>query len=214
MEGISLTLEETLARWLWAARTHAAPASRLRVQRELARIETERFIARLFELAHGARIRQFLPTLLALRRADGGLACACGLRAAQGQALFVEHYLQQPAEAVLGAALGHTVERSAIVEVGNLAVAPPGSARELIVELTRYLLSTHARWVICAALPGLRNAFARLGIAPLPLGPASIECLPAAEHADWGSYYSGGPQVIAIEVAAAARALCGPAAFP
>lgn len=181
---------------------------RLAEQRGARRQEAEQFISRSFARMHGARISAFMPTLLGLRDSRDEVYCACGLRSAEGQNLFIEHYLDTPIETALQTAGGTgEIPRGQIVEVGNLAVSAPGSARELITELTDYLSHSPHEWVVCAALAALRNAFLRLGIPLLTLAPATLEALPEAGRAAWGSYYQHNPQVIAINVQASLQAL-------
>lgn len=173
----------------------------------LRRSETEAFIAAVFARGHGARIRKFMPLLLGLRERGGRLTAACGLRAAAGGPLFLEHYLPQPAERAVAAASGVRVARGRVVEVGNLAVAPPASARELIAALTEYLVPTPFEWAVFTGGPTLRNAFLRLGVPLAQLAAARIEQLPEAARADWGTYYESGPTVCAVEVEASRAAL-------
>jgi hypothetical protein len=185
----------------------ARPPARLQGQYGLQRVEAERFIAGIFERAHGARIREFMPLILGMRAGDSRLICGCGLRDAAREELFLERYLDQPVEDAIAGAGGEPVARSAIVEVGNLAVAPPGSARELIVDLTRSLAQARRSWVVCTALPALRNAFGRLQVPMLPLGRANIDRIAPPQRPDWGSYYDNLPLVIAIGVEDAVRAI-------
>jgi hypothetical protein len=182
-------------------------AAHLSVVQGRQRLVVQAFIAEQFARAHQARIKHFMPVLLSLNAADGALAMACGLRAAAASDLFLEQYLNQPVEAVLTAAAGKPITRNSIVEVGNLAVSAETPARQLIIALTRYLATTPMQWVVCTVLPQLRNSFTRLGIAHHALGAARLESLALAERADWGNYYENQPTVIAINVAAALRAI-------
>lgn len=185
----------------------ARGAGRFAPETGLRRSETEAFIAAVFARAHGARIRRFMPLLLGLRERSGRLIAACGLRAAAYAPLFLEHYLDRRVERAVAAAVGIQVARERIVEVGNLAVAPPGSARQLIAALTDYLVPTPFDWVVFTGGPALRNAFARLGVPVAQLADARIEQLPDAARADWGTYYDSGPAVCAVRVEASRAAL-------
>ena len=165
------------------------------------RDEAEAFIAAHFYAAHRARVRCFMPALLGARHGRGRLIVACGLRAAEAaQPLFLESYLKQPVENALSNATGDAVARAHIVEVGNLAVASPASARELIAALTHYLSSAPFEWVVFTGVAALRNSFRRLGIPLVDLGPASLEALPEAARDDWGDYYRSSPRVCAVSI--------------
>ena len=164
------------------------------------RAEIERFIQNCFSLAYGAEVRQFLPTLMSLRSDGGELLGALGLRAAKEEALFLEQYLDRPVEQLLAARISRPVDRSGIVEVGNLAVSGAGGGRWLITALTAYLQASRTKWVVFTAGPVLSNAFRRLGMAPIDLGPADPARLKEEERAAWGRYYDQSPRVMAGRV--------------
>lgn len=176
------------------------------------RAQAEFFIRDVFASAYAARLGMLMPTLLAQRHAGGGIAAACGLRRASGEPLFLERYLDAPVEAAIAARSVTPARRESIVEVGNLAIVPPFTAREFIASLTRHLLSGEAEWTVFTAVATLRNAFARLGVPFLRLGVARLEALPAAERIAWGTYYDTRPEVLAVRVRDAALALLGPQA--
>jgi N-acetylglutamate synthase-like GNAT family acetyltransferase len=148
-----------------------------------------------------------MPDILAERDGDGRLLAACGLRGAGDNALFLERYLDRPIEDGIGATGMRDVDRADIVEVGNLAVRTPYTARHLIATLTEYLLAGEAEWSVFTAVPALRNAFARLGVPFLRLGVARIEALPERDRSAWGRYYDKVPEVLAVRVRDAAYAL-------
>jgi Thermostable hemolysin len=165
-----------------------------------ARAATEAFITAHYAWAYGAQVRHFLPRLLALYGADGALFAALGFRSALGERLFLEHYLDLPAEVALSLHLGSSVPRAGMVEVGNLVTARPGGARWLIAALTAYLKAAGYDWAIFTAVHQLCNAFTRLGIKLVPLAQAAKERLPESDQASWGSYYETGPMVVAASV--------------
>ncbi len=200
----------------WLERAAEAPriaravprhAPGLHEQRDADRAQAEFFIRHVFAAAYGARLGVLMPALLAERDAEGGILAACGLRRADAGALFLETYLDRPVEDAIGAACGAVVARERIVEVGNLAVLPPFTARQFIASLTRHLLAGDAEWSVFTAVATLRNAFARLGVPFLRLGAARLEALPEADRAAWGSYYDTTPEVLAVRVRDAAHAL-------
>lgn len=178
------------------------------------RAKLEAFIHERFSLQHGAQVRHFLPCLFGLEDADGQLLGAVGLRSGASSPFFLERYLSQPIEGVIAAHHQHNPpSRQQIVEVGNLASCGSGAARLLIVALTDLLVATGFRWVTFTGTPGLLNSFQRLGLTPLPLGPANPDCM-GAELADWGSYYDSQPQVMAGDIYAGHQRLLHLGVYP
>lgn len=187
----------------------ASAPHRVTVLREVAlgRREIERFIRLAFARAYGANIHHFMPWLLSLRADDGEPQAALGFRFATRGRLFLEQYFDAPIEATLAVTTHAPLTREGVVEVGNLAVARAGGARWLVAALTAYLYGANHAWAVFTAVPALVNAFARLGIALIPLAAANITRLPLAERAAWGSYYDTQPMVMAANVAQSFRAL-------
>lgn len=172
----------------------------------------ERFVARRFADRFGAHVSRFMPELHGLVDVDANLRAVVGLCPADSGPLFLERYLDQPIEQVLAAAHGQAVERSRIIEVGNLAVAGTSGVRALLVPLTARLAAAGYDWVVFTGTDLLRNSFHRLGLAPLRLTEADPGRL-GAEAADWGSYYAHRPCVMAgrIEEGCASLLRRGPA---
>jgi hypothetical protein len=163
-------------------------------------------IRRRFQQEHQAHLTHFMPRLLGLVDAAGGLAGAAGCRPAAGETLFLERYVDLPIEQAIAAVAGEPVARHEVVEVGNLAAESPGCARVLIVALTAWLASQGYRWVAFTGTRSLLNSFHRLGLAPRVLAPADParmgEALP-----QWGRYYAQQPQVVFGEIPPAQRLL-------
>lgn len=161
------------------------------------RRKAEQFIHNRFAEAFDADVGHFLPTLFSLRQEDGDWLAAFGIRpAGEHRKLFLESYLEQPIEAVLSADREQSIPRHTIVEVGNLA-AKPGNTRLMIIALTALLHREGFQWVAFTGLPLLRNAFHRLGLAPLSLCRADKGRLPEAERDRWNRYYDHAPCVMA-----------------
>jgi len=187
-------------------RRHEAETWRLDLLTPCERPGAERFIRAAFRKAYSARIATFMPQLAGLYRGSELLG-ACGLRPAGDGPLFLEAYLDRAVELSLAAVTRSAVRRSAICEVGNLAIARPGAARMLIELLTAHLLEQRTEWVVFTAVPALRNNFLRLRIPLHVLAPARAEHLDAGARQQWGRYYECSPQVSAVRVADSAAAL-------
>ena len=183
---------------------HLVPADAAR------RAAVQGFIRDRFAAHYQADVRHFMPCLFGLEADDGSLHGAVGCRSAATQALFLEHYLDEPIEDLIAARVGTSVERADVVEVGNLAARGAGLSRLLIVALTRLLATEGVRWAGFTGTPALINSFRRLGIVLHGLAPADPSRLGVDREqwrAEWGTNYDAGPQVMVAEVPGADRAL-------
>lgn len=154
----------------------------------------EAFIQQRFRKAHGADVRHFMPQLFGMSDTSGTLCAVVGVRLASDGPLFLEGYLDETIDTLISAAADHTVSRSAIVEVGNLAASDTGSARMSIIAMTYLLAMGGLEWVAFTGNLGLVNSFHRLGLKPVTLCAADPARLGEDRHA-WGSYYESKPWV-------------------
>lgn len=75
------------------------------------RDEVEHYIAQRYSLAFDARLNCFMPTFMALMD-DDHIKSLCGYRVASDEALFLEQYLDHPADALLANTFKRPVERT------------------------------------------------------------------------------------------------------
>lgn len=188
----------TPSSWTWRLHRPGDPA----------REQVEDFIRAVYARRHAARVRSFMPELVGLHHGDE-LVAAAGYRRAT-EPLFLERYLDGPVHEVLGRAAGHPVDRTCLVEVGNLAASEAGAGRRLIRALGPHLAELGVEWVVGTLTQELRHLFDRMGVTPLPLAAADPARL-GAEARDWGRYYEHRPMVLAGHLPAALRRLQGPA---
>ncbi len=165
------------------------------------RTAAEGFIRDCFRHHYGAEISQFMPQLMSLSNEQDELQAVLGFRHADPGPLFLEHYLDRPVEQLLASRIRQPVDRSHLVEVGNLAVATAGGGRWLITALTAYLSATSAEWVLFTIGPAIYNAFTRMGLELIDLAEARREALPPGERMRWGNYYDQKPRVMAGNIA-------------
>ncbi|MBA5979433.1 thermostable hemolysin [Pseudomonas sp. MD195_PC81_125] len=154
----------------------------------------EAFIQQRFRKAHGATFDTLCPSCSACTTATVRCVRWPGVRRAHVEPLFLERYLDEPIEPLISAAADRPVERSAIVEVGNLAASDTGSARLSIIAITYLLAMGGLEWVTFTGNIGLVNSFHRLGLKPVTLCAADPERL-GDERQHWGSYYESKPWV-------------------
>jgi Thermostable hemolysin len=165
------------------------------------RADTEAFIAQVYRARYGAELTQFLPHLLAFDDTNGRLQAAVGLRCGYEGPLFVEQYLDAPADAAIADAIGRPVSRDQLVEVGNFGALSAGDARQLILHLTHWLHAAGFRWVLFAATRQLRNTFDRLHLDTVELAEANPSRL-LRDPGQWGQYYDAQPKVMFGDIAA------------
>ena len=154
----------------------------------------EAFIQQRFRKAHGADIRHFMPELFGMNNASGELCAVAGVRLANSEPLFLERYLDEPIDPLISAAADCAVDRTGIVEVGNLAANDTGSARMSIIAITYLLAMGGLEWVAFTGNIGLVISFHRLGLKPVTLCAADPARLGDDRHS-WGSYYESKPWV-------------------
>jgi hypothetical protein len=162
------------------------------------RRHAEAFIRRQFRREHNARLSHFARHLVALTDAEHQIQACVGFQGAHEAPLFLEQYLDQPIETVIGQLHGSSVPRQAILEVGNLASRYSGCTRRIILSLGHYFLQQGYQWLVITATPQVLNTFSRLGVGLelTPLAPALRERL--GQHGDdWGDYYEHQPVVVA-----------------
>ena len=160
------------------------------------RAELEAFVGAAFRRGHDATVASFMPTLLSFRGPAGDLRGVIGLRAAAPQALYLEQYLEQPVEAAISAATGQPVQRTQVVEVGNLAGANCRAAMRMVAQLPGYLLSRDYCWIVFTATRTVRGILESLG-APLVELARADGARVATGPDRWGRYYEQDPRVLA-----------------
>lgn len=160
------------------------------------RAELEAFVGAAFKRGHDATVTSFMPTLLSFRDHGGDLRGVVGLRGAAPQPLYLEQYLEQPVEAAIASATGHTVRREQVVEVGNLAGTNCRTAMRMVALLPGYLLSRDYRWIVFTATSTVRGILEGFG-APLVELARADGARVAGSPDRWGRYYEKDPRVLA-----------------
>ena len=166
------------------------------------RLQVEQFIAQRFLDMHGARISSFMPLLIALFGEEGNILAAVGIRSADVDALFLEHYLDIPVEQAISGNAGGAMsipQRDRIVEIGNLASIDRRASRNLFKALADLLKAENFEWAVFTGCSSLHRMFEIMGVETVCLGRALQSRLPADQQT-WGGYYEDNPRVIAGKV--------------
>lgn len=154
----------------------------------------ETFIERIYREIYGARIRVDYPVLMSVRSEKGEILAAVGFRYAGAEPLFLEQYLDAPAEALVG------VPRDGIVEIGNLASGGGGASLFLFAALAAYLQHRGAAVALITGTALIEKRLRQIGLVAQHLGPADPARL-LDKRMDWGRYYDARPNVLAGRVA-------------
>lgn len=179
---------------------------RLRVQclgpESPSRRPAETLIERTYSQAFCGLVRRHYPNLVCVSDASGEVLAAAGVRRAQDEPLYLEQYLDAPIEVSAARVAGRAVARAEIGEIGNLASEDADASACLFLALAEILAQAGCTFAAATATRRLRLRFQRLGFPIQSLAPASEDRVDA-HAADWGNYYSCGPEVLIGAVAPA-----------
>lgn len=156
---------------------------------ESERQRVEDFIKAIYKQSYRADINITYPVLMSVRNDDNDILAAVGFRYAQAEPLFLEEYIREPIENILGC------ERSEIVEIGNLASAGKGASIFLFAALASYLHNKDIRFATVTGTDYLHRSFENMGLKPRKICDANIAALPA-DGQQWGTYYGTNPRVL------------------
>ncbi|MBU3693995.1 MAG: hypothetical protein FGM40_04110 [Rhodocyclaceae bacterium] len=160
----------------------------------------EALIRDVYRERYDARIHSWMPFLAAHRNRNEVLAAA-GFRPAS-EALYLEHYLDQPVEQAIASHTRRAPARHSIVEVGHLASRRGGAGAMLLLDLADHLHRSGFDWLVNTATADTRRLILGLRAAPLALAAADPTRLPD-RGAAWGHYYDHQPVVLAIHLPSA-----------
>jgi hypothetical protein len=120
---------------------------------------------------------------------DRILACA-GITFADHRTLFSEQYLAQPIEVILSQRLEKTIDRSNIVEIGNL-ISHHLTAGMILVNMIPLLSwCMGGYYLLCTVTPRVRQMMESCQIDFEPLLTADPARLGEEGGKNWGTYYS------------------------
>lgn len=168
--------------------------------------DTTHFIREKYRETYNAHLVECMPWLLNLFDAQGELRAACGIRRATAGPLYLEQYLDRPAEELLSQHFHSDISRSSLVEVGNFAAIDGPSAQVMFAAVCLLLNRYHFSHVVFTGTHKIRHIFSRLRLTPVMLTDAQPERL-SDNPEQWGTYYQYQPQVMAGELAEGLTAL-------
>jgi hypothetical protein len=134
------------------------------------------------------------PAYFCLLR-GGRLLAVCGFRDGNSD-LFLEQYLDEPAQVLLAQHFDCDVPRSRIVELGGFAVRRGALALPFMTLVAPALVARGFSHAVATATMPVRRCVSRLGV-PFKRLAAAEECRLHGDKTRWGSYYRMRPAVIA-----------------
>ena len=147
-----------------------------------------------FGMHFDACIEGFMPRFAHYRHASGATG-VIGIRRASDGPLFLESYLNVPAESVIAAATGTFPGRSRIAEVGQFVVDDRDIVGSFFRDLVPFLIENEFDWVCFTGTDRIRALLARIGFHGLPIARADeTRVRPSADR--WGRYYDFDPIVV------------------
>ncbi|MDW6094632.1 thermostable hemolysin [Vibrio rhizosphaerae] len=158
------------------------------------RYQIERYVAERYSYAFDANIEQFMPLFLALLHGEE-IQSICGYRSASEAPLFLEQYLDCTAEKAVSEAFAQTIERSTLIEFGQLASFSKGVSPFHFYLIAQRLVEMGYQWCICTVTDPLYALMKRLGLNPVVVAQADAQRVNNAEQ--WGRYYQLRPRIVA-----------------
>ncbi|MBD0785949.1 thermostable hemolysin [Vibrio sp. Y2-5] len=169
------------------------------------RSDIEHYIAQRYSLAFDAHLNSFMPTFMALMEGEE-IRSLCGFRVASDEPLFLEQYLDEPADKLLNHVFhqplsventaNNRIERSNLIEFGQLASFSKGFSTLHFLLMTKKLVESGYEWCIFTATDPLYAMMSRLGLESTVLAEADPSRIPDATYT-WGNYYQHQPRIVA-----------------
>jgi hypothetical protein len=164
-------------------------------QNDEGRSSVEQHILDSYQSKFSANLAHFMPTLVSANLPGQASHLSFGLSGADEHTLFLENYLSKSIERELSRVANAQIERSSIVEIGNLAFSSTATIRDDLTSIAFYCYEQGYRYVVCTATRMLRLIFLKAGIKPLYLGEANADDVPR-DGTHWGAYYETSPKLI------------------
>lgn len=163
----------------------------------------EHFIREKYRQIHQACVSTFSSTLFAGYH-GAKMQVVIGMEHLHQAHAFLEQYLDEPIEHILGQLSQTELSRDKIVEIGNLAAVDMNQAKLMVAFLVFHLSRQQIAWAVCTGTAAVRYVLQQMGLHFHVLEKADPEVLGEAQRL-WGSYYQQKPYVLAIDVAAALK---------
>ena len=141
-----------------------------------------------------ACIESFMPDLAVYQHVSGAHG-VIGIRGASDEQLFLETYLNQPIESVIGDIVRQPILRSAIVEVGQFIVDDKAIIPDFFRDLVPFLQSRNYQWISFTATNRVQSLLTRVRFSGKAIAAATLDRI-GNDVKNWGRYYEFDPCVI------------------
>jgi hypothetical protein len=148
-----------------------------------------------YQSAFSVRIETHYPRLVGVFNSEGALNAAAGWRSAHEDALFIEHYLDEPIELILARRLKKAIARREVAEIGSFATRGAGGAAQLCGALALRMHEEGVRYAVATATRRLRRAFHAFGFGAHELAPAHQARMPDCGRG-WDGYFAHDPALV------------------
>ncbi|KYN23836.1 delta-VPH [Vibrio cidicii] len=157
--------------------------------------EATHLVQERYQQAFDAHLHRFMPSFLALLD-DGEMKSVCGYRVAKDEPLFLEQYLDEPANQILSRRFACNVTRDSLIEFGQLASFSRGLSGLHFTLIADKLVALGFEWCIFTATDPLHALMKRFGLEPTMIASADAKRIPNATQI-YGSYYQHSPRILA-----------------
>ncbi|MFG0607329.1 thermostable hemolysin [Vibrio mimicus] len=148
-----------------------------------------------YQQAFDAHLTTFMPAYLALLD-QAEMKSVCGFRIAEHEPLFLEQYLDEPADVILSERFACAIARGKLIEFGHLASFSRGLSAYHFRLIAQQLVAMGFEWCIFTATDPLHALMRRFGLQPTLIAKASSARIPNATQV-WGTYYQHSPRILA-----------------
>ena len=162
---------------------------------DVLRPKLEAFISSSYKQVFNAKLKNYLPNLVAATSVNDEIQAAFGYCDAGRKSLFLESYLDKPIETLLSQRLGCPIKRQKIVEVGNLSITRNTNSVKIMRDIASHLQSFGYEWIVCTATRYLRMLFIKSGSRPIAIAQASQSKV-NQDGTDWGNYYATPTEIL------------------
>ncbi|KQB04707.1 delta-VPH [Vibrio metoecus] len=152
-----------------------------------------------YQQAFDAHLTAYMPAYLALLD-HNEMKSVCGFRIAEQESLFLEQYLDQPADEILAQRFACSIPRGKLIEFGHLASFGRGLSAFHFLLIAQQLVAMGFEWCIFTATDPLHALMRRFGLQPTLIAKASSTRIPNASQV-WGTYYQHSPRILAGNLA-------------